>query len=48
MVIGTRDWEIAEELKPMHGDIIVDKQRYSAFYGTNLEVTFRGLVRRSL
>ena len=39
MVIGTRDWEIAEELKPMDGDIIVDKQRYSAFYGTNLEVT---------
>jgi len=43
MVIGTRDWEIAEELKPMDGDIIVDKQRYSAFYGTNLEVTLRGL-----
>ena len=43
MVIGTRDWEIAEELKPIDGDIILDKQRYSSFYDTNLEVILRGL-----
>lgn len=43
MVVGTRDWEIAEELKPLAGDIILDKQRYSAFYNTNLEVLLRGL-----
>lgn len=43
MVVGTRDWEIADELKPMADDIILDKQRYSAFYNTNLEVILRGL-----
>jgi len=43
MVVGTRDWEIADELKPMAGDIVVDKQRHSAFYNTNLEVILRGL-----
>jgi ureidoacrylate peracid hydrolase len=43
MVIGTRDWEIADELKPAPGDIILDKQRYSSFYNTNLELTLRAL-----
>ena len=43
MVVGTRDWEIADELKPTGDDIILDKQRYSAFYNTNLEVLLRGL-----
>lgn len=43
MVIGTRDWEIADELEPTPGDIILDKQRYSSFYNTNLEVTLRAL-----
>ena len=43
MVVGTRDWEIADELKPMPGDIVLDKQRYSSFYNTNLEVTLRAL-----
>ena len=43
MVVGTRDWEIADELKPTPEDIILDKQRYSSFYNTNLEVLLRGL-----
>ena len=43
MIVGTRDWEIADELRPMPGDVIVDKQRYSAFYNTNLEVVLRAL-----
>jgi ureidoacrylate peracid hydrolase len=43
MVVGTRDWEIADELKPAGDDIILDKQRYSAFYNTNLELLLRGL-----
>ncbi len=43
MVVGTRDWEIVDELKPMPGDIVLDKQRYSSFYNTNLEVTLRAL-----
>jgi nicotinamidase-related amidase len=43
MVVGTRDWEIADELKPTPEDVILDKQRYSSFYNTNLEVLLRGL-----
>jgi ureidoacrylate peracid hydrolase len=43
MVVGTRDWQIADELKPLPDDIILDKQRYSSFYNTNLEVILRGL-----
>ena len=43
MVVGTPDWEIAAELNPVEGDIIIDKQRYSSFYNTNLEVVLRGL-----
>ena len=29
--------EVYEGLKPQPGDFVVDKTRYSAFYGTNLE-----------
>ena len=43
MIVGTRDWEIADEHPAMQGDVIVDKQRYSAFYNTNLEVVLRAL-----
>jgi ureidoacrylate peracid hydrolase len=43
MVVGTRDWEIIDELAPQPGDSIVDKQRYSAFYMTNLDVLLKAL-----
>ncbi len=33
---GTWGAEIIEELKPEEGDILVEKPRYSAFFGTNL------------
>ncbi|MDH7511597.1 MAG: isochorismatase family cysteine hydrolase [Clostridiales bacterium] len=36
-VKGTRGAEIIDELPVAEGDVIVDKTRYSAFYGTNIE-----------
>jgi ureidoacrylate peracid hydrolase len=40
---GTWDAEFIEELKPQQGDYIVKKQKYSGFYGTNLELLLRTL-----
>jgi ureidoacrylate peracid hydrolase len=37
LTIGTRDWEIIDELKPQPEDIIVDKHRYSGFTNTELD-----------
>ena len=37
LIIGTRDWEIIDELKPQPEDIIVDKHRYSGFTNTELD-----------
>ncbi len=36
LTVGTRDWEIIDELQPQPGDIVVDKHRYSGFVGTDL------------
>lgn len=33
---GTHGWEIVEELAPEDGDLVVEKNRYDGFYGTNL------------
>ena len=38
---GSWDEEICEELKPGTGDIIVRKQRYSGFAGTNLDLILK-------
>jgi ureidoacrylate peracid hydrolase len=35
--------DIIDELKPMKNDFIVEKPRYSAFYGTNMDVVLRSL-----
>jgi len=43
MVAGTWDAEITPALSPKEGEFIVDKQRYSAFYGTNLDLILRNL-----
>jgi ureidoacrylate peracid hydrolase len=43
MVRDTWDAEIVDELAPEPGDRVVDKTRYSAFYGTDLEEQLRGL-----
>lgn len=42
-VKGTPKAEIVDELKPIDGEMIVEKQRFSAFYQTNLELTLQGL-----
>jgi ureidoacrylate peracid hydrolase len=38
---GTWDAEVVEELKPNEDDIIVWKQRYSGFAGTNLDIILK-------
>ena len=43
MVGGTWDSEITPDLEPIEGEYIVDKQRYSAFFNTNLDVILSGL-----
>jgi ureidoacrylate peracid hydrolase len=37
LTYGSWDAEIVDELKPEEGDFVIDKTRYSAFYGTSLE-----------
>jgi biuret amidohydrolase len=39
----TSSIEIADEIKPEQGDIIVDKYRYSGFYESNLELVLKNL-----
>jgi ureidoacrylate peracid hydrolase len=41
LTIGTRDWEIIDELTPLPGDIIIDKHRYSGFSNTELDTILR-------
>jgi ureidoacrylate peracid hydrolase len=41
LTIGTQDWEIIDELKPEPEDIVVDKNRYSGFANTELNVILR-------
>lgn len=45
LVEGTVDIEIVDELAPIAGEIVLDKSRPSAFYGTRLEpyLTARGI-----
>lgn len=39
---GSQDWEIVSSLKPQDQDTIIDKNRYSAFYRTDLDTILRG------
>lgn len=41
LIRGTWGSEIVEELKPKPGDIYVEKPRFSAFFGTNLDVILK-------
>jgi len=43
LIKGTRGVGILREIRPLDGDRVVWKQRYSAFYNTNLEVVLRGM-----
>lgn len=40
---GTKGWEILEEIKPNEQDIIIRKNRFDAFFGTNLEEILKDL-----
>jgi ureidoacrylate peracid hydrolase len=37
LVSGTPDIEIIEELKPAPGEVVIEKNRPSAFYATNIK-----------
>lgn len=41
VIRGTWGWEIVDELKPREGDIVVEKMRYDAFFGTPLDHILR-------
>lgn len=41
LIKGTWDYELADELKPDPQDLIVQKPRYSGFWGTNLDMMLR-------
>lgn len=34
---GTPEWEIIKEVSPRENDVVIDKNRYSAFYNTDLD-----------
>jgi ureidoacrylate peracid hydrolase len=41
IIRGTWGAEIVDELKPQKGEILVEKPRFSAFFGTNLDVLLK-------
>ena len=43
LVDGTPGVAIFPEVAPRDGEIVITKHRYSAFYGTDLEIVLRGL-----
>ncbi|NQU12830.1 MAG: isochorismatase family protein [Desulfobacteraceae bacterium] len=47
-IYGTWGADIIEELKPLKEDIVVRKQRYDGFFGTNLDIILRNLGIRYL
>ncbi len=43
-VEGTKGAEIVEELTPKESDYVINKRRYSAFFGTDLAILLKGLA----
>ncbi len=41
VVKGSWGWEIIDELKPVEGEIVVEKTRYDGFYGTPIDDLLR-------
>lgn len=41
VVKGSWGWQIVDELKPREGDVVVEKMRYDAFFGTPLDHVLR-------
>ncbi len=48
IVYGTKDWDIFDQLRPQEQDLIIDKNRYSAFHGTNLDQSLKSLGLKDL
>ena len=42
-IAGTKGAAIPDEIAPQPGDISIEKQRFSAFFGTDLDIILRGL-----
>ena len=40
---GTKQWDLIKTLSPYENETIIDKNRYSAFYGTDLDNALRSL-----
>ncbi len=40
-VVGTWGYQFIDEIKPHPEDLIIDKPKYSAFFGTNLDINLR-------
>jgi nicotinamidase-related amidase len=40
---GTEDVEIVDELKPVEGEYLIKKRRYSCFFATDLNILLKGL-----
>jgi len=38
---GQWDWQVVDELQPQPGDLVINKTRYSGFYGTPLDSMLR-------
>ncbi len=47
-IAGTKGAAIPDEIAPHPGDISVEKQRFSAFFGTDLDIILRGLGVRNV
>lgn len=45
---GMEGIQIYDEIKPREGEIVIEKHRYSAFYGTDLELILRGMGKDTL
>ena len=43
LTIGTWDWEIIDEIKPLAEEIIINKSRYSGFVHTELDTVLKSL-----
>jgi ureidoacrylate peracid hydrolase len=48
LVDGERGAEISDDVAPLPGELVVKKHRYSAFFGTDLEIVLRGLGVRTV
>lgn len=45
---GTRGAQIVDKIQPKDGEYLIDKRRYSIFFGTDLEILLKGLNVKTL